>query len=203
MPAFRTVLISTSVLTASVLSFALTGCHSSSSAASGGSTAGASSAATSATESAGTSGTTSAASTPGTASAATPAQGKLAGVPKSCPPADEVMSKLGLSQLVVHLASPGFCEYLYQGNKAAPYVAIEFFAAPPGTTPGSFQDQLKKTQPGVKALAGLADAAATYTGSGSGSGLSFLSGGTICSIFTSVPTTTAGKVALARSIIAG
>ena len=86
---------------------------------------------------------------------------------------------------------------------AAPYVAIEFHCRSPSVTPGSFQDQLKKTQPGVKALAGLADSAATYTGSAAGSGLSFLSGGTICSIFTSVPTTTAGKVAVARSIIAG
>jgi hypothetical protein len=203
MPAFRTALISTSVLTASVLSLALTGCQSSSSTASGGSTAEASSVATSSAKSAGTSGTTSAAGTPGTASAATPAQGKLASVPKSCPSADEVMSKLGLSKLVVHGADPSFCEYLYQGNNADPYVAITFSAAPPSITPGSFQDQLKQAQSGVKAVAGLADAADTFTGSGGGSGLSFLSGGTICSIVSSVPTTTAGKVALARSIIAG
>ncbi len=84
-----------------------------------------------------------------------------------------------------------------------PYVAITFSAVPASDTPGSFQDQLKQAQSGVKAVAGLADAADTFTGSGGGSGLSFLSGGTICSIFTTVPTTTAGKAALARSIIAG
>jgi hypothetical protein len=204
MPAFRTVLISASVLTASVLSVALTGCQPSSSAASGGSTAGASSVATTGIESAGSSATTSAAGTPSTASAA-PAQGKLAGVPSACPSAGEVMSALGLSKLVVHGADPSFCEYLYQGNKADPSVVITFNVAPADVNPSSLGAALKSAQANVKAVPGLGDAAYSWGSAGAGGsfGLSFLSGGTLCSITTVVPTTLAGRVALARWIIAG
>lgn len=136
-------------------------------------------------------------------STAGPAQGKLDGVPKTCPSADEVMSNLHLSMLTVNGADPSSCQYLFKGSKTAPYVVITFNPAPPNFTPASFGTQLKRAQSGVEAVPGLADAAFTFTGSAGGSGLSFLSGGTICSIFSTVPTTAAGKIALAKSIIAG
>ena len=113
------------------------------------------------------------------------------------------MSNLHLSQLVVDGDDPTFCRYLYKGSKAAPYVAISFGPAPPGYTPASFESDLKSAQSGVKPVSGLADAAYTYTGEEGASGLSLLSAGTICSIITAVPTTTAGKVALAKAILAG
>ncbi|HEY0932484.1 MAG TPA: hypothetical protein VGD91_01970 [Trebonia sp.] len=60
---------------------------------------------------------------------------------------------------------------------------------------------LKKAQSDVKPVPGLADAAYSWVGSGGGHGLTFLSGDTICSIDSTVPTTLADKTALARSII--
>jgi hypothetical protein len=64
------------------------------------------------------------------------------------------------------------------------------------------KDGLVKEQSGVKPVSGLADAAYTW-GSGKGSGLSFLSGSTICSIVTTVPTTSAAELALAQAILQG
>ncbi len=133
---------------------------------------------------------------------AVPAKGKLDGVPKTCPSADEVMSNLQLSKLVLDGGDPSMCRYLFNGSKSAPYVVITFNSAP-GITPASFEAGLKSGQSDVEAVPGLADAAFTFTGSAGGSGLSFLSGDTISSIFSTVPTTTAGKIALAKSILEG
>jgi hypothetical protein len=49
----------------------------------------------------------------------------------------------------------------------------------------------------------VGDDAFTFAGSEGGGGLSFLSGDTVSSIFSTVPTTTAGKIALAKSILEG
>jgi hypothetical protein len=133
---------------------------------------------------------------------AVPAKGQLDGVPKTCPSADEVMSKLQLSKLVLDGGDPSMCRYLFNGSKTTPYAVITFNSAP-GITPASFEAGLKSGQSGVEAVPGLADAAFTFTGSAGGSGLSFLSGDTISSIFSTVPTTTAGKIALAKSILEG
>jgi hypothetical protein len=141
-------------------------------------------------------------SPPDSAATAVPAKGKLDGVPKTCPPADEVMSNLRLSKLVLDGGDPSMCQYLFNGSKTTPYAVITFNSAP-GITPASFEAGLKSAQSGVKADPGLADAAFTFTGSAGGSGLSFLSGDTISSIFSTVPTTTAGKIALAKSILEG
>jgi hypothetical protein len=131
-----------------------------------------------------------------------PANGKLDGVPKTCPSADEVMSNLQLSKLVLDGGDPSMCQYLFNGSKTTPYAVITFNSSP-GMTPASFKASLKTAQSGVEAVTGLADAAFTFTGPEGGSGLSFLSGDTISSIFSTVPTTTAGKIALAKSILAG
>ena len=141
-------------------------------------------------------------SPPNSTATAAPAKGKLDGVPKTCPSVDEVMSDLQLSKLVLDGGDPSMCRYLFNGSKSAPYVVITFNSAP-GITPASFEAGLKSGQSGVEAVPGLADAAFTFTGSAGGSGLSFLSGDTISSIFSTVPTTTAGKIALAKSILEG
>jgi hypothetical protein len=112
------------------------------------------------------------------------------------------MSNLQLSKLVLDGGDPSMCRYLFNGSKSAPYVVITFNSAP-GITPASFEAGLKSGQSDVEAVPGLADAAFTFTGSAGGSGLSFLSGDTISSIFSTVPTTTAGKIALAKSILEG
>jgi hypothetical protein len=112
------------------------------------------------------------------------------------------MSKLQLSKLVLDGGDPSMCRYLFNGSKTTPYAVITFNSAP-GITPASFEAGLKSGQSGVEAVPGLADAAFTFTGSAGGSGLSFLSGDTISSIFSTVPTTTAGKIALAKSILEG
>jgi hypothetical protein len=121
-------------------------------------------------------------------------------VPKTCPSADEVMSNLQLSKLVLDGGDPSMCQYLFNGSKTTPYAVITFNSSP-GMTPASFKASLKSAQSGVEAVPGLADAAFTFTGPEGGGGLSFLSGDTISSIFSTVPTTTAGKVALAKSIL--
>jgi hypothetical protein len=139
---------------------------------------------------------------PPNSTATASANGKLDGVPKTCPSADEVMSKLQLSKLVLDGGDPSMCQYLFNGSKTAPYAVITFNSAP-GMTPASFEAGLKSGQSGVEAVPGLADDAFTFTGSAGGSGLSFLSGDTVSSIFSTVPTTTAGKIALARSILGG
>jgi hypothetical protein len=133
---------------------------------------------------------------------AVPAKGKLDGVPKNCPSADEVMSNLQLSKLVLDGGDPSMCQYLLNGSKSTPYAVITFNSAP-GMTPASFESGLKSGQSDVKAVPGLADAAFTFAGTAGGSGLSFLSGNTVSSIFSTVPTTTAGKIALAKSILEG
>jgi hypothetical protein len=123
-------------------------------------------------------------------------------VPKTCPSADEVMSNLRLSKLVVEGSDPSICRYNFNGSKAAPYAVITFNSAP-GMTPASLEASLKSGQSGVKAVPGLADAAFSFTGSTGGSGLTFLSGATVSSIYSTVPTTKAAKVALAKSILGG
>lgn len=120
----------------------------------------------------------------------------------AAPSADEVMSNLHLSKLVIEGSDPSMCRYNFNGSKTAPYAVITFNSAP-GMTPASFEASLKSAQSGVKSVAGLADAAVTFTGAAGGSGLSFVSGDTVSSIFSTVPTTTAGKIALAKSILAG
>jgi len=112
------------------------------------------------------------------------------------------MSNLQLSKLVLDGGDPSMCNYLFNGSKTAPYAVITFNPAP-GMTAASFEAGLKSGQSGVEAVPGLADAAFTFKASAGASGLSFLSGGTICSIFSTVRTTTAGKVALAKSILEG
>jgi hypothetical protein len=141
-------------------------------------------------------------SPPNSTATAVPAKGKLDGVPKTCPSADEVMSNLQLSKLVLDGGDPSMCQYLFKGSKTTPYAVITFNSSP-GMTPASFKASLKSAQSGVEAVPGLADAAFTFTGPEGGSGLSFLSGDTISSIFSTVPTTTAGKIALAKSILEG
>ncbi len=131
----------------------------------------------------------------------TPAHGKLDGVPSACPSAAVVMSNLHQTSLVVHGADPSICQYFFKGNKAALYVAITF-GANPGITVAQVKAGLEREQKDVKPVPGLADAAFSF-GAPPGLGLTFLSGDTICSILSGVPTTTADEVALANAIISG
>jgi hypothetical protein len=80
--------------------FALAGCSSAASGSGGGVAAKGSSAPTAATKPA----------------VAAPAHGKLDGVPKACPSADDVMSNLNLSTLVVDAPDPSLCQYLFKGD---------------------------------------------------------------------------------------
>lgn len=111
------------------------------------------------------------------------------------------MSNLHLTSLVVDGTDPSICQYLFNGDKASPYAVITFNSVP-GYTPAMLQSGLTAGQTGVKAVPGLANAAFSFT-SAPGSGLSFLSGDTICSIDTTVPTTTDEEIALAKAILAG
>ncbi|HEY3907415.1 MAG TPA: hypothetical protein VGM14_26155 [Streptosporangiaceae bacterium] len=129
-----------------------------------------------------------------------PAKGRLDGVPAACPSAAVVMSNLHLTSLVVS-GDPSICEYLFKGNKSSPYAAITFNANP-GITPAKVKASLKQGQTDVQDVPGLGDAAFSFA-SDRGKGLTFLSGGTICSIDTTVPTTIAAEVALARAILQG
>lgn len=112
------------------------------------------------------------------------------------------MSNLHLSSLVVDGADPSLCRYDFNGSKTSPYAVITFNDTP-GFTPAMLKDGLTKGQSNVKAVPGLADAAFSFssTGNGPGVGLTFLSGTTVCSIYTTVPTTTAGEIALAKVIL--
>ena len=92
---------------------------------------------------------------------ATSHMGKLDGVPKTCPSADEVMSNLQLSKLVLEGGDPSMCQYLFNGSKTTPYAVITFNSSP-GMTPASFKASLKSAQSGVEAVPGLADAAFTF-----------------------------------------
>ncbi len=130
-----------------------------------------------------------------TATAARPAATSTSG-----PSGNDPSSSLKLSKLVLDGGDPSLCQYLFNGSKTAPYAVITFNSAP-GITAAAFESGLKKEQSDVKAVPGLADDAFTFTGTTGGSGLSFLSGDTICSIYSTVPTTTAGKIALAKSIL--
>jgi hypothetical protein len=112
------------------------------------------------------------------------------------------MSALHLASLVVDGADPSMCEYLFKGDKTAPYVLITFNALPPGLTAATIQSGLASGQTDVKTVAGLGDAAFSFSSS-PGLGLTFLSSSTVCSIVTTVPTTTDDEVALAKSILAG
>lgn len=134
-----------------------------------------------------------------TAPAAAP--GKLDGVPSACPSADVVMSNLHQTSLVVRGGDPSICEYLYKGNKSAPYVLITFNANP-GITAAGVERGLKHGQKDVRPVPGAGDAAFSFAAS-PGKGLTFLSGDTVCSILTVRPTTTADEVALANAIISG
>ncbi len=129
------------------------------------------------------------------------AHAKLDGVPSACPSAAVVMSNLHQTSLVVHSADPSICEYLFNGSKSAPYVAITFNANP-GITVAQVKAGLEQEQKDVKPVPGLADAAFSFAAP-PGGGLTFLSGDTICSILSVVPTTTADEVALANAIIRG
>jgi hypothetical protein len=112
------------------------------------------------------------------------------------------MSNLHLSGLVVDGGDPDFCQYLFNGNKEAPYAVITFGAAH-GFTAASLEAGLRQEQTNVVAVPSLADSAFSFAGTAGGIGLSFLSGDIICSIFTTVPTTSAGEIALARLILGG
>ena len=145
-------------------------------------------------------GQASAPATSAPASAPAQAQGKLDGVPAACPSAAVVMSSLHLTSLVVS-GDPSLCEYLFKGNKSAPYAAI-IFSANPGLTPAKVKASQRQGHSDFQDVPGLGDAAFSFA-SDRGKGLTFLSGGTICSIDTAVPTTTADEVALARAILQG
>ena len=140
---------------------------------------------------------------PATAPAPAPTQGKLTGPPTACPSADDVISNLKLSALVLGSGDPSLCVYDFHGNKQAPYVEITFNAAP-GFTPAMLQAGLAGGQKDVKPVSGVADAAFSFTPKeGPGVGLTFLSGTIVCSIVTTVPTTPAGEIALATVILGG
>lgn len=111
------------------------------------------------------------------------------------------MSSLHLTSLVVDGSDPSLCRYLFNGDKTAPYVLITFNAVP-GFTPAMLQSGLTSGQTDVKAVPGLADAAFSFA-SAPGLGLSFLSGDTVCSIATAVPTATDEELALAKAILVG
>jgi hypothetical protein len=83
-------------------------------------------------------------------------------------------------------------------------VVITFNAAP-GMTSSMFESGLKSGQKDVKPVPGVADSAFSWGDStgGTGSGLSFLSGTTVCSIVSTVSTTTSGKDTLAKAILGG
>jgi hypothetical protein len=136
------------IATVALLTLAIAGCSSSGSGSAPQSTGGGSTA-----------------SAPSTKPAAVSAQGKLDGVPKACPSADEVMSNLNLSKLVVSGDDPSICQYLFNGDKASPYAVVTFNAAP-GFTPAMLKDGLAKEQTDIKAVSGLADAAYTFTPTG-------------------------------------
>jgi hypothetical protein len=172
------------------LALGLAGCKSSGSGSGGGTTAGG------AVTSTPTTSTTKAAPT------SAPAQGKLDGVPAACPSADEVMSNLHLSSLTVSGDDPSTCQYLFNGSKSAIYVIVTFNAAP-GVTAAAIESGLKTGQSDVEPVSGLADAAFSFKGPAAGEALTFLSGTTICSIATSVSTTTADEVTLAKAILQG
>jgi hypothetical protein len=176
--------------TSLLLTVALAGCSSSGSGSGGAATA--------------EGGSTTAASTKPTAAPAKVDGGKLAGVPSACPSADEVMTNLHLSSLVVSGGDASLCQYLFNADKASPYVVITFNAVP-SFTPAMLESGLTQGQSNVKAVSGLADAAFAFTpsGGGAGAGLTFLSGDTVCSIVTTVATTADGEIALARSILQG
>jgi hypothetical protein len=110
------------------------------------------------------------------------------------------MAKLSLTKLTLSGSDPSLCRYLYNGSDNAPYVAITFNSAP-GMTKDAFASGLKQGQSNVQPVSGVADSAFSRGGTAGGSGLSPLSGDTVCSIVTTVPTTTAGQVALAKSIL--
>ena len=139
------------------------------------------------------------ASRPAPTSAAS-ASGKLDGVPKACPAANEVMSKLQLSSLVVDGGDPSICTYDFNGDKAKPYAVVTFNSAP-GITEAAFESSLRAKQSNVTPVPGVADAAFSFSGSSGGVGLSFLSGNTVCSIFTTVPNTTPNEVSLAKVLL--
>ncbi len=220
MPPMRSTIIS--VLAASISALALSGCSSSSSAASGStaaktsavsagttaatatSPAATSPAATTASDTDATSPTSATITAPAANSTPAPASapGKLNGLPKTCPSAAEVMSKLNLTALVLGGTDPRFCRYLFHGASGAPHVVITFDAAS-GMTHAAFEAGLKQDQSDVKPVPGLGDAAYTWAGIADSRGLSTLSGSTVFSILTTVPTATAGQIALAQAIIAG
>jgi len=111
------------------------------------------------------------------------------------------MSNLHLTSLVVDGSDASMCQYLFNGDKASPYVVITFTSAPE-MTPAMLQSGLTSGQTGVKAVPGVADAAFSFDAA-PGLGLTYLSGDTVCSIGTTVPTTTDDEVALAKAILAG
>ena len=88
------------------------------------------------------------------------------------------------------------------GNQASPVVIITFNAST-GLTPASVQQGLVSGQTNVATVADLADAAFSLGGAAGGTGLTFLSGDTVCSIFVVLPTSTGAEVSLARSILGG
>jgi hypothetical protein len=95
------------------------------------------------------------------------------------------------------------CAYLHkQGSASAPYVLITFTVAPE-MTPALLHDSLDKGQHSLKAVPGVGDAAYAFAATTGGTGLTFLSGTVVCSIYTPVKTTTTAKATLAGHILGG
>jgi hypothetical protein len=122
---------------------------------------------------------------------------KLNGLPQACPPADEVMSNLKISGLVLEAGDPSLCRYNVNGS---PNVQITFNAGP-GITPAIFEAGVRAGHTSVVAVPNLGDAAFSY--GTSPLALSVLSGGIFLTIISTVPTTPADEISLAKAIIAG
>jgi hypothetical protein len=177
-----------------------------------GCTSGASSSGSSTTSAAST---TTSATTPPPSHAATPTpkpvathvQGKLAGVPKQCPSADDVTLAVHRSLPHVNqtnISSAVNCTYYVNGSKGSPGLNMTFGRLPRGTTVASYQAALKTTAPSAVFVPGVGDGAFYYSKPPLvPSALNFFSGGTSCAMYTSFPAGRAHLVALAVSILEG
>jgi hypothetical protein len=135
------------------------------------------------------------------------AQGKLTGVPKQCPSADDVT-------LAVHISLPHVsqsdisgavnCTYYVNGSKGSPGLNMTFGRLPSGTTAASYLTVLKTTAPSAVFVPGVGDGAFYYTNPPLvPSALNFFSNGTSCAMYASFPAGRAHMIALAESILEG
>lgn len=194
MPAFRTTLITSSIVALSVLSLTLSGCKSTNSG-SAGSGSGAGAAGGGSTEGS----TAAGAATP---AAAAPAGGKLDAT--SCPSVAVVMSNLHLSDLTLEGDDPSTsCIYIHGADPSAAQVVIILTPAP-GVTAAVIQSGLQSNDSDVQAVSGIGDAAYTFTGKSDGTtGITVLSAGVVVSIAVNAQISTAAEEALAKAIIGG